>query len=109
VDDPEPAVPPQPVDAMPFPPLLDLDVTPSDGQAWVDPALAGGTGLDGAGLGDDDLGGDVLGVEPSADPPAALLADLHAADGGGDDAPSLAALATSEDPAIRALAAHWSG
>jgi hypothetical protein len=130
VDDPEPAVPPQPVDAMPFPPLLDLDVTPSDGQPWVDPDLLGadtvgraaltgatvldgdgvdGDGVDGDGLGGDGLDGAGLGVESPTDPPAALLADLHAADGGGDGSPSLAALATSEDPAIRALAAHWSG
>ena len=46
-------------------------------------------------------------AEPT-DPPAALLADLHAADGGGDEPASAGALAASDDPAIRALAAYWS-
>jgi hypothetical protein len=104
VDGSGPAAPPQPVDAMSFPPLLDLDVTPSDGQPWVDPGLLG---TDVAGLAEP--GGDPasgLALDPPADPPAALLADLHAADGGAGPATS-GALAESGDPAIRALAAYW--
>jgi hypothetical protein len=44
----------------------------------------------------------------ATDPPAVLLADLHAADGGGDGPASPGQLAASDDPAIRALAAYWS-
>ena len=93
VDGPEPV--PHGAES-PFPPALDLDVTPADGQPWVDPSLLGA---------DHDPGPPL--AEPT-DPPAALLADLHAADGGGDEPASAASLAASDDPAIRALAAYWS-
>jgi hypothetical protein len=93
VDDPEPGAPGA---ELPFPPALELDVTPVDGQPWVDPELLGG---------DHPL--EPAGPEP-VDPPAALLADLHAADGGGDEPASAEALAASDDPAIRALTAYWS-
>lgn len=78
----------------PFPPALDLDVTPADGGPWTDPELIGGTGAD-----------------PDADTayapaePAALLSDLSAAD--GDPDATWQDLADSDDPAVRALAAHW--
>lgn len=76
-----------------FPPVLDLDVTPADGQDWVDPDLLGGPGT---------------GVSPFApvDPPEALLSDLYQADGGADT-PSWDEVSASDDPAIRALAAFW--
>lgn len=104
VDAPEPAEPPQPVDALPFPPSLALDVTPADGQPWVDPGLLG------ADIAAPDLTADPpdgLALAPPVDPPADLLADLDAADG-GDGAAGPAALAASADPAIRTLAAYWS-
>jgi hypothetical protein len=41
------------------------------------------------------------------DSPDALLADLHTADG-GDGPVSASALAGSDDPAVRTLAAYWS-
>lgn len=82
-------------DPLPFPPHLALEVTPADGLAWADPDLLG--------AGD---GGD--GADPPVDPPHALLADLHLADGGGGDPPSWAGVGGSDDPAIRALAYQWS-
>jgi hypothetical protein len=48
-----------------------------------------------------------LPVEP-ADPPEALLTDLHLA-AGKDGRASWELLAGAEDPAVRALAARWSG
>lgn len=73
----------------PFPPPLDLHVRPSDG-AWVDPGL---------------LGPIEDGPDQAADPPAALLADLAAAD--GDPAADRTTLRESDDPAVRALTRRW--
>jgi hypothetical protein len=73
----------------PFPPSLSLDVEPSDGGPWADPDL---------------LGADP-GEEPRTDPPLALLFDLTAADGG--DSSDWASVESSDDPAIRSLAAYW--
>jgi hypothetical protein len=92
-EDPDPAAFAPPPDApdSPFPPHLDLDLAPADGQPWTDPDL---------------LGAEHDGAAPEAvaptDPPAALLSDLAAADG-GEHGP-----AESDDPAVRALAAYWS-
>lgn len=102
--DPDPGVPVDGTDVVgwtdtagadPFPPALDVDVQPGDGGPWVDPDLLGGpdswsTGADPA---------------PPADPPAALLPDLAAAD--GDPDAGWDTLRDSDDPAIRALALHW--
>jgi hypothetical protein len=82
----------------PFPRALGLDVQPTDGGPWVDPALLGGP---------DAFAGDPSGpdlVLPS-DPPEALRSDLAVADGDPDS--SWDALQDSDDPAIRALAKHW--
>lgn len=76
----------------PFPPALDLDVTPADGGPWTDPDLIGGT---------DDWSAAPL------DPPSALLPDLAAAD--GDPTAGWQSLHDSDDPAVRALATHWHG
>jgi hypothetical protein len=100
VDTSELAGPAQPVDADPFPAPLGLDVSPSDGQPWVDPDLLGADSPD-------PDGGELEPPGPPPDPPAALLADLHAADG-GDGPAAASALAASDDPAVRALAAFWS-
>lgn len=90
---------PQPADASPFPPPLDLDVVPPDGSDWVDPGLLGEPSAEWG-----------AGVDPAPfvamDDPHALLADLHAADL-AEGEPSWDALAGSDDPAIRALALHW--
>lgn len=73
----------------PFPPALSLDVDPADGGPWADPDL---------------LGADP-GEDPRTDPPLALLSDLAAADGG--DPSDWAGVESSDDPAIRSLAAYW--
>lgn len=78
-----------------FPPAIEVDVAPADGGPWVDPGL----------LGADDP--DAFGVPLPGDPAPALLADLAAAD--GDPEAGWAAVGGSEDPAVRALAAHWRG
>ena len=102
----------------PFPPPLDLDVTPLDGR-WVDPDLLGHTAAGHTAAGHTAAGdvaaGDVAAGEVAAgdaalgdlptDPPEALLADLAAAD--GDLAADWASLHESDDPAVRALAARW--
>lgn len=80
------------IGADPFPPALDMDVTPADGGPWTDPELIGG-------------GTDDWSADPVTDPPAALLPDLAAAD--GDPDASWESLHDSDDPAVRALAAHW--
>jgi hypothetical protein len=82
----------------PFPPALDLDVHPADGGPWVDPALLGGR---------DAVAGDPSGTElvSPADPPEALRSDLAAADGNPDA--DWDTLRDSDDPAVRALANHW--
>lgn len=73
----------------PFPPSLSVDVTPADGGPWADPDL----------LGSEDT------EIPRTDPPLALLSDLSAADrSGGDD---WGTVESSDDPAIRTLAAYW--
>lgn len=77
--------------ADPFPPALDMDVTPADGGPWTDPELIGGT--------------DDWSAVPVTDPPAALLPDLAAAD--GDPDAGWESLHDSDDPAVRALATHW--
>jgi hypothetical protein len=82
----------------PFPPALDIDVHPADGGPWVDPALLG----DPAAVAGDPSG---AGLVPPADPPEALLSDLAAADGNPDA--GWEALQDSDDPAVRALATHW--
>ncbi len=76
----------------PFPPALEVDLTPPDGGPWADPDL---------------LGGDDTALPPPSpgDSPAALRADLAAAD--WDPGADWAALAGSDDPAVRALAALW--
>lgn len=78
--------------ADPFPPALDMDVTPADGGPWTDPELIGG-------------GTEDRSADPVTDPPAALLPDLAAAD--GDPDASWESLHDSDDPAVRALATHW--
>lgn len=82
----------------PFPPALEVDVLPADGGPWVDPDLLGRP---------DDWTADPSGPDlvPPTDPPAALLSDLAAAD--GDPAAGWDELHASDDPAVRALAAHW--
>ncbi|HEY6745693.1 MAG TPA: hypothetical protein VI357_08230 [Mycobacteriales bacterium] len=100
--DPDPAGPADGTDpagwtvaADPFPPALDLDVQPGDAGPWADPAL----------LGDPDHGTGVAEPAPPADPPAALLPDLAAAD--GDPDAGWDTLRDSDDPAVRALALRW--
>jgi len=75
-----------------YPPHLDVAISPTDGQEWVDPGLLGGE----------------IDHEPVAHlaPPAELLDSLHAADG-GDGEPSWDAAHNSADPAVRSLAAFW--
>ena len=73
----------------PFPPSLSLDVEPADGGPWADPGLLGGDPAE----------------QARTDPPLALLSDLTAADGG--DSTDWAAVETSDDPAVRSLAAYW--
>jgi hypothetical protein len=83
-------------DADPFPPPVQLDVGPADGD-WTDP----------------DLLGTAASVDPASDPasdPAAdsaeaLRADLAVA--AGDPEAGWAALLDSDDPAVRALAKRW--
>jgi hypothetical protein len=93
--DPDPAAFAPPADApdSPFPPQLDLDLAPDDGQPWTDPDL----------LGAEHDGGTAEALAPT-DPPNALLSDLAAVE--GEHGPD--GLASSDDPAIRALAAYWS-
>ena len=81
---------PQHLDSSPFPAYIEVDVTPADGRGWVDPRLLGEP------------------EPPDPQPPpgtgtgaAAALHDLRAAEGGDP--------ASSEDPAIRALARFWAG
>lgn len=73
----------------PFPPLLHPRVRPADGS-WSDPGL---------------LGPVEDGVDPTTDPPDALLTDLAAA--AGDPEADWTALHASDDPAVRALALRW--
>jgi hypothetical protein len=80
-------------DPDPFPPSLELDVTPADGGPWTDPDLLGAGPADWAAA--------------PADPPSALLPDLATAD--ADPDATWADLQDSDDPAVRALAQHWSG
>jgi hypothetical protein len=86
------------VESDPFPPALEIDVSPADGGPWVDPRLLGGADERAADL-------SVPDPVPPTDPPAALLSDLAAADGepdaGWDEVHG------SDDPAVRALAARW--
>jgi hypothetical protein len=89
----------------PFPPTLELGVSPADGGPWpadggpwVEPDLLGGPGDRTAGPSGPDL------VLPT-DPPAALLSDLAAAD--GDPEAGWDEVHGSDDPAVRALAARW--
>lgn len=76
----------------PFPPALEVGVSPADGGPWADPDL---------------LGADSTLPPPdeAADPPAALRSDLAAAD--GEPGADWAALRGSDDPAIRTLATLW--
>lgn len=76
----------------PFPPALEVGVSPADGGPWADPDL---------------LGADTTlpPPEPAGDAPAALRADLAAAD--GEPGADWAALRGSDDPAVRTLAAFW--
>lgn len=76
---------PHPVDTSPFPPHLEVDVSPVDGQDWVDPTH---------------LGDPEPAYEPTTESPQALLAGLHETEGADPT--------TSDDPAIRALALYWS-
>lgn len=76
---------PQPVDSSPFPPHLEVDMTPADGQDWIDAQL---------------LGEPEPAFTADPEPDAAPLADLRAAEGADP--------AATEDPAIRALALFWS-
>lgn len=76
---------PHSVDTSPFPPHLEVDVTPADGQDWVDP---------------DHLGEPEPGYLAGTESPQALLAGLHETEGADP--------ATSDDPAIRSLALFWS-
>lgn len=71
-------------------PRLEVSVTPADGLDWVDPDLLGRAAMP-------DVSVPVASAEE-------LLADLQAA-GDGDD--TWESAAASDDPAIRALAAHW--
>jgi hypothetical protein len=75
---------PHSVDTSPFPPHLEVDVTPADGQDWVDPGH---------------LGEPEPGYVASTESPQALLAGLHETEGADP--------ATSDDPAIRSLALFW--
>jgi hypothetical protein len=72
-----------------FPPPLDLDVRPADGP-WAHPDLLGRV---------EDAG------DQPTDPPAALLADLAAAE--GDPAADWTTLSESDDPAVRGLSLRW--
>jgi len=87
----------QPIDAAAddvYPPQLDVTISPADGQDWVDPGLLGA-----------DVDSEPV-VPPDYAPPEELLASLHTAD--GSDAPATwDAMATSDDPAVRALATFW--
>lgn len=78
-----------------YPPHLDVAIEPADGRAWVDPELLG------ADLDHEPLGGGTYA------PPAELLDSLRGPDPDAAATPSWEALAGSEDPAIRALAARW--
>jgi hypothetical protein len=94
-DDTDPAGWTAAAGADPFPPVLDVDVEPADGGPWTDPDLLGGPDRWTAGPDH----------EAPADPPAALLPDLAAAD--GDPDAGWDALRDSDDPAVRALTRHW--
>jgi hypothetical protein len=76
---------PHSVDTSPFPPHLEVDVTPADGQDWVDP---------------EHLGEPEPAFLAGTDSPQALLAGLHESEGADPTG--------SDDPAIRALALFWS-
>lgn len=76
-----------------YPPHIDVAITPTDGQEWVDPNL----------LGDDHLEAEPVSHLAS---PEELLGSLHEASG-SDGEPSWEAAHNSEDPAIRSLAAFW--
>jgi hypothetical protein len=75
---------PHPVDASPFPPHLEVDVSPVDGQDWVDPTH---------------LGEPEPAYAVSTESSATLLAGLREAEGADPT--------ESDDPAIRALALYW--
>lgn len=95
--EPEPAA-----DAAGFdPPMLEVSISPADGQDWVDPGLLGGAAGDAGDVGD-------LGPEPAAlyAAPDDLLSSLHAAEG-SDTGADWDSLAGSDDPAVRALAEFW--
>lgn len=83
----------EPAADAPYPPHLDVAITPTDGQEWVDPGL----------LGDDHLEAEPVSHLAS---PEELLGSLHDA-AGSDGEPSWEAAHNSEDPAIRSLAAFW--
>jgi hypothetical protein len=83
----------EPAGDEPYPPHLDVAITPTDGQEWVDPSL----------LGDDHLEAEPVSHLAS---PEELLGSLHDA-AGSDGEPSWDAAHNSEDPAIRSLAAFW--
>lgn len=71
-------------------PRLEASVTPTDGLDWADPGLLGDVPVPAVAM-------------PRA-PAAELLADLQAM-GDGDE--TWESAARSDDPAVRALAAHW--
>lgn len=83
----------EPAGDEPYPPHLDVAITPADGQEWVDPSL----------LGDDHLEAEPVSHLAS---PEELLGSLHEASG-SDGEPSWEAAHNSDDPAIRSLAAFW--
>lgn len=81
-----------------FPAQLDVDVTPSDGGDWVD---AGALGSPTESTGPTPL----VGHDTAS--PDELLSSVHRSAGGQGEA-SWESLRSSDDPAIRALAAFWS-
>jgi hypothetical protein len=76
-----------------YPPHLDVAITPTDGQEWVDPNL----------LGDDHLEAEPVSHLASSEE---LLGSLHESSG-SDGEPSWEAAHNSDDPAVRSLAAFW--
>ncbi|HEX3816583.1 MAG TPA: hypothetical protein VHX59_27385 [Mycobacteriales bacterium] len=82
-----------------YPPHLDVTISPTDGQEWVDPGLLGDGHLDLQENLDHGSG-------PSMASPDELLGSLHSADG-SEGEPSWEAAHNSDDPAVRSLAAFW--
>jgi hypothetical protein len=78
-----------------YPPHLEVAISPTDGQEWVDPGLLG-----------DDHGDLEQEQGPSMASSDELLGSLHAVDG-SDGEPSWDAAHNSDDPAVRSLAAFW--